>query len=773
MSAWALIMARAVWGTRVAKQNGTGRLGFKPHLKAHVLSETEVALIAETERFALRGRPYALLAPLLDGTRSADEIVMALQRDVAPELTYCAMNRLETGGFIIALPEHDRAEQRDPWHMPAASLGSDRAVGAQQPISIVVIGLPDAVSALLGEKLRAAAPSDQGAQKTALEVCLVDDYLRPELAARVARVQETGGVLLPVRPAGHQIWLGPLIEAETAPVWTGLDKRMRNNRPADVAVLSRDHPFPIVPIKATPDIWDLGLSLTATIAARCAAGNVPEAIDGCIWTIDTGTLGSRRHAIPTKWCALDDEGAPHRALPRRIELPPNPKQFTADGGHRTCTPEETLARLEPLVSPITGVIRSIEKSVSPAGIHLFIAGQTWPGQRITSRQSRLLGLPSGAGGKGQTEIQARVSCIAEAVERFSCGYFGDEPTVTGSLDALGPDAIHPNDIMLFSDDQYAGRLQNNETRQEGRSYSWVPEPFDVGRTVGWTPVWSLSKQRERLVPNALCYFGYHQSVEDTEHHFARTNSNGCAAGNTLPEAVLQGLLELVERDACALWWYNRVRRPAIDLKSFGDPYFDAMSRRFDGLGRCLYVLDLRTDIGLPVAMAVSWRNTDGGHIHLGLGCHLEPRLAISRALTELTQVAFSEEWETLLESGNKTYDLDHLHWLRTATTNDQRYVVPQSSPVMEASDMTDFSSDDISEDIRFCVRRLNDLGLETLVLDHTRPDVGFPTARVIVPGLRHFWARLAPGRLYDVPVALSWQARAQPEAALNPMPFFL
>jgi ribosomal protein S12 methylthiotransferase accessory factor len=60
-----------------------------------------------------------------------------------------------------------------------------------------------------------------------------------------------------------------------------------------------------------------------------------------------------------------------------------------------------------------------------------------------------------------------------------------------------------------------------------------------------------------------------------------------------------------------------------------------------------------------------------------------------------------------------------------------------------------------------------------LVLDTTRDDIGFPTVRVAVPGMRHFWARLAPGRLYEVPVALGWLAAPLDESELNPVPFFL
>jgi ribosomal protein S12 methylthiotransferase accessory factor len=70
------------------------------------------------------------------------------------------------------------------------------------------------------------------------------------------------------------------------------------------------------------------------------------------------------------------------------------------------------------------------------------------------------------------------------------------------------------------------------------------------------------------------------------------------------------------------------------------------------------------------------------------------------------------------------------------------------------------------------VERLRAHGLELIVLEHTRPDIAFPVVRVVVPGLRHFWQRLAPGRLYDVPVALGWLERPLSEEELNPIPIF-
>jgi ribosomal protein S12 methylthiotransferase accessory factor len=71
------------------------------------------------------------------------------------------------------------------------------------------------------------------------------------------------------------------------------------------------------------------------------------------------------------------------------------------------------------------------------------------------------------------------------------------------------------------------------------------------------------------------------------------------------------------------------------------------------------------------------------------------------------------------------------------------------------------------------IGKLAERGHEVLVLDQTRPDVGLPVVKMVVPGLRHFWARFAPGRLYDVPVQMGQLKTPLAEADLNPVPMFL
>jgi ribosomal protein S12 methylthiotransferase accessory factor len=177
----------------------------------------------------------------------------------------------------------------------------------------------------------------------------------------------------------------------------------------------------------------------------------------------------------------------------------------------------------------------------------------------TRHEGRTLGRKGGAAGKGPSEEQARASCIGEAIERYSGGFFGDERRRRARLAELAEIAFHPQDLLLFSDAQYAAR----HATREGPDREWVPARFDSSQAIEWVPVSSLITGEARWVPAAYCYYGYGPSSAEgyRGEPFCFADSNGCASGNTLEEAMLYGLLELLERDACAVAWYNRIRRP--------------------------------------------------------------------------------------------------------------------------------------------------------------------------------------------------------------------
>jgi len=253
------------------------------------------------------------------------------------------------------------------------------------------------------------------------------------------------------------------------------------------------------------------------------------------------------------------------------------------------------------------------------------------------------------------------------------------------------------------------------------------------------------------------------------------DSNGCAAGNTLEEAVLQGFLELVERDAFACWWYNRVRRPRVDLSSFDDPYLTGAAAYYRAFERDLWLLDVTNDFGVPVFVAVS-RRTDKAveDIIFSAGAHFDPQIAALRAVCELNQ--YLPAVRDVKGDGDRYMydDPESVWWWRNATLATQPYLAPdEGAPTRRAGDFPRYETDDILHDVERCRRLIESRGLEMLVLDQTRPDIGLPVAKVIVPGMRHFWSRFGAGRLFDVPVALGWLDRPREEDQLNPIGVFI
>jgi len=426
------------------------------------------------------------------------------------------------------------------------------------------------------------------------------------------------------------------------------------------------------------------------------------------------------------------------------------KMFTADGGHRSLNPEDLLQQCAHLVGP-SRIVEKVEcQPRDPCDlVHVCVAH---PGAALRSAlygTRRAFRAP--CVGKGMTNAQARASAIGEAVERFSWIFRGDEVRIRSSHKELCNKAIHPNTCMNFSARQYQEREKNNRREDQ---HNWVPHRFDEQQEIEWTQIWSLTQEQFKYIATAYCYFGYPPCEE---HDFCRSDSNGNATGANFEEAILQGFLELVERDSVALWWYNRARRPGVDLESFGEPYFSALEDLYRVLGRDMVVLDITSDFTIPVFVALSTSRKVKENLIFGFGAHLEPRLAILRALTEMNQSLV----QVITGKSPRLF---------VGKLLEREFLEPDPSAAMRTCrDYLRLDSEDLREDVLTCVGLARKLGMETLVLDLTRPDGGMLVVKVIVPGLRPWWARFAPGRLYDVPLKMGW--RVVPpllEQRLNP-----
>jgi len=288
----------------------------------------------------------------------------------------------------------------------------------------------------------------------------------------------------------------------------------------------------------------------------------------------------------------------------------------------------------------------------------------------------------------------------------------------------------------------------------------TPPPFDRSVEIEWSPVWSLRDERFKYLPTSLLYFFYTGSSAAYQIH---ADSNGCAAGNSLEEAIVQGFLELVERDSYAIWWYNRLQRPELNLAHFDDSYVRDLQIQLADTGRRLWVLDITSDLGIPSFVALS-HSIENSHdfVEYGSGSHFDARIALLRALTELNQF-LSIGLIGARDAGTSGHDDSSPFYLR-----DHPYVTPNGDPATRPDFGLKFGRLDRREQVMACVQLAKRAGLDFLVLDQTRPDIEVPVVRVIVPGLRHFYRRFAPGRLYDVPVKLGWRDRPLSESELNP-----
>lgn len=740
---------------------------FKPQLRVEVVPGDGVFLFSELHQAVLQGSLYELIAPCLDG-RPVEDVCAQLTGKATPAHVFYTLAQLEKRGYLAEANNARPATESALWGELEVDHGSAARRLAERPVAVRSVGAVDV--APLGALLRSLGVGTDG--EPALTVVATDGYLRSELRSFNKEALRSKQPWLLVKPVGRMVWLGPLFVPGKTGCWACLTERIQSNSPVLAYLESkRGHTGEFsAHHAATPATLQAAWALAATaVASWVVRGELPH-LEGKIRSLDVLTAESQTHTlVRLPSCRICGEPVQADRPVRPVVVGSSKKVYTEDGGHRSCSPQETLERFSHHVSPITGTVSMLERDGNGDGVmHVYLAGHN-SARRSRSLRGLRADLRSSSCGKGTTDAQAKASALCEGLERYSGAFRGDEPRRRARLADLGDAGIAPNTCMLFSDKQYRERDAWNAA---GHRFDEVPLPFDPKAEIDWTPVWSLSRQAVRYLPAAYCWFNYPQPPDRA---FCYGCSNGNAAGNTIEEAILQGFLELVERDSVALWWYNRVRRPGIDLSSFNETYLGKLEAFLREHHRNLWALDVTSDLGVPTVVALS-RRTDGGaeQIMFGLGAHLDARIALLRAVTELNQMLGG-----LLDvpadnpGASSLTDKATLEWLRTATLANQPYLAPLDGPPRRAADFPVCRTDNLQDDVLFCQSLAERLGSELLLLDQTRPEIELPVVKVIVPGMRHFWARFAPGRLYDVPVKLGWLPQPRTEEELNPIPMFL
>lgn len=763
--------------------NAEGRLiGLRSHLSAQVVPGDATYLISERGVTAIQGADLEAVVPLLDGTRDLRALVSEAAPSLTPSQVAHTIGQLARAGLLRhrnggQTTDTDRSSEAY-WELAGTAGAQPRCAPAlPAEVRIITVGGIDtpavhaACTAAGLDVVGSGAHTDAGPDRP-LSLVVCDDYLNPALEEVDALHRSSGTAWLLARPQGTRAWTGPVFEPGDGPCWSCLAHRLRAHRQTELHVqtalglanpVNRTH-------ASIPASLGLGLQLAVLECTKWLAGH-RHGGQRAVVTLDSLTLASRTHVVRRRpQCpSCGDPRITAARMARPVRLASRLKSSRTGNGHRALAPEEVLERYGHLVSPITGVVKEIRRDPrGPAALNCFRAGHNVAlGTRGAAEVRENLRTESG--GKGVTPLDAEVSALCEALERHSGLYHGDEPVVRDSFDALADDAVHPDACQLYAERQFRDRHRWNASHP---AFQFVCDPLDTAAPLDWTPVWSLTYGRQRLLPTGMLYYSHPQEPGRT---YVRADSNGSAAGTCLEDAIVQGFLELVERDAVALWWYNRTRHPAVGLDAFHESWIDGMRRVYAGLGREVWALDLTSDLGIPVVVALS-RRTGGPteDIVMGFGAHFDPQVALTRALTEMNQMLPSVTGVGTDGDGYGSSAPELLSWWRGATVAGHPYLAPD--PGVRARTRGDFAyvpRDDLRKDVAAVDALVRSRGMELLVLDQTRPDIELPVVKVIVPGLRHFWARFAPGRLFDVPVDLGHKSAATAYEDLNPIPLFM
>jgi YcaO-like protein with predicted kinase domain len=367
------------------------------------------------------------------------------------------------------------------------------------------------------------------------------------------------------------------------------------------------------------------------------------------------------------------------------------KSFRA-GTHRVRSPAETWERLRGLL-PRAGITRVAEvTALDRIGIPV------WQAVRPASRNLSV------SQGKGATPEAARVSAAMEAIELW-----------------------HAEDLRALPAVVMSPREMRYDNAVPLASLRWKPHLFPKVSAVPipWVRARGWGGEREAWIPRRMLELDFTHS-EELGLDLFETTSNGLASGNCLEEALLHGFCELIERHALRLAEREPHRKVALREDSLEVPWLREPVDRVRAAGMKLALWDLTWEVGIPTVLA-DLAAPDIPNVWRGSGCHPDPAVALSRALTEAAQ-------SRLTYISGARDDLPIFAAPEAAFLVFDAFEEPAATRRLE--EMPDLSTSRVASDLGVVVERLEARGFHPFWVDLTRPDFGVPVAVTFVPGLQ-------------------------------------
>jgi ribosomal protein S12 methylthiotransferase accessory factor len=372
-----------------------------------------------------------------------------------------------------------------------------------------------------------------------------------------------------------------------------------------------------------------------------------------------------------------------------------------DGTHRAVSPDETVARLRPLL-PALGITRVANVTgLDRIGVPVVM---------VCRPNSRSVAVSQG---KGLTLAAAKASGIMEAAEGFHAERI-EQPLRLGSSHELGR-------TLLLAD------VEGLPFRRDSR--------WHADLQILWIEATDLNSDERLWVPFEVVHSNYTHPLPTGSGCFAAT-TNGLASGNHLLEAICHAICEIVERDASSLSHHSaKPERDAarLDPRSVSDPTCRSVLERIEQAGLSIAIWETTTDIGIAAfECLIADERAAGGHAGCGAGCHATAEIALLRALTEAVQVRNTYvtgsrddlRAEEYVPSGR----VDRLRQLRQSMAS--------TTPARDFRVVPSHCFDSFDEECRWLLGRLAAVGCSrVLAVDLTKPEFGLAVVRVVIPGL--------------------------------------
>lgn len=316
------------------------------------------------------------------------------------------------------------------------------------------------------------------------------------------------------------------------------------------------------------------------------------------------------------------------------------------------------------------------------------------------------------GGKGITKDHAKASAMMEGFERYSAEKHNLDKTIIATTDEIAEKG------------EYIELKSLN-----------LPQKFEKKDLSSMKLEWSISHDlisgNDYYIPSNAVFHPY--NPENKAESLFKSNTNGLASGNVLQEAILHGIFEVIERDAWSIFELTHKNYSQINLDSIKSDLINETIDKFESNGIKIKLMDFTADVKIPTiaASADDTVTKDAGLLTLGMGTHLDPEVAILRALTEVAQ-SRATQINGAREDTVRADFAREAGYERMKRIN--KHYFQQEETQVNLDDIENKATTSITEDIEIVKNELADNDIsKVLYVDLTRPELDVSVVRVIIP----------------------------------------